>query len=986
MCLVSVVSCQDWEVTTVEGIGNRRSGYHPVQKALAQYNGTQCGYCSPGWVMSMYSLLESKHYDLTQYEIENSFGSNTCRCTGYRPILDAFKSFAKDAPKPKLQDIEDLKECKSVNCKNNCDNNWCFINKSDTDTKTKKIVLKDNRIFYRVNQLDDIFYVLDKEGYESYMLMGGNTGRGATPILEYPRILIDISAVQEIKMHYLDQNLVVGAGTTLTDLMDIFLAISKTNEEFAYLQKFYEHLDLVAHIPVRNIGTIAGNLMTKHRYPKFSSDLYLLFESVGAYLTIVHQKKFIEVTPQDFLHLDMTGRVITFVKFPPLPEKYKFTSFKIMTRSQNAHAQVNAAFLYEFDHNHDNTVLSARIVFGGLSETFTHAQQTERFLVKKKIFTNEVLQEALRVLHDELIGLLQLIPESKLKPFYRSGAKNFKRTRPVSKGVEVYDTNPVIWPINEPMPRIDAMIQCAGEAEYVNDIPVRHQELYCAFVTSDICVGEIESIDPTPALKLPGVVAFFAAKDIPGKNSYLSQRVPTQLIPEEVFAEKEVGVSSNGEIQYLEYHFFQNYGYLAAEAIYTLTIPSLKNCYDNRRWQYKLFSVTTDLPSNTFARAPGELEAIALTEHIMERISYEIEKDPVEVRLNNIDPLATDTIDVIQTVLKESEYYKRKEEIAKFNSTNRWKKKGLRVAFLSWPAPTLVDYHVLLSVFHGDGTVVVAHGGVDIGQGINTRVIQVVAYTLNISMDKIKIKPTTVEKNPNTFTVGGSRTTHSACFGAIKCCQMILDRLSTVRETLNNPTWEVLVEAAFNQGINLQASYRVTANDVDTHRSAGAVVTEVELDILTGEHEILRVDLVEDVGTSVNPELDIGQVEGAFIMGIGYWTHEHLDYDKKTGELLTDRTWNYDVPLAKDIPIDFRVRLRRNSFNPFGTLGSKGESVSEPPICLAVSVVFALREAIAASREDSGYPKTQWFDVDAPYTIAKNVLKADVQLKEFLFN
>ncbi|CAG4983360.1 unnamed protein product [Parnassius apollo] len=163
------------------------------------------------------------------------------------------------------------------------------------------------------------------------------------------------------------------------------------------------------------------------------------------------------------------------------------------------------------------------------------------------------------------------------------------------------------------------------------------------------------------------------------------------------------------------------------------------------------------------------------------------------------------------------------------------------------------------------------------------------------------------------------------------------------------------------RGINLQSSYRVTPNDEEPYRSVGAVVTEVELDILTGEHEILRVDIMQDVGLSINPQLDIGQIEGAFIMGTGYWTCEHLMYDNKTGELITDRAWNYHVPLAKDIPIDFRIKLRKNSFNPVGTLGAK--SVTEPPTCLAVSVAFALREAIVASREDTGYSRTEWFEV-----------------------
>ncbi|XP_026741820.1 indole-3-acetaldehyde oxidase-like [Trichoplusia ni] len=1191
-CLVSVTSCQDWEITTIEGIGDRARGYHPVQKTLAEYNGTQCGYCSPGFVMSMYSLLEAHKYDLTQYEIENSFGSNTCRCTGSRPILDAFKSFAKDAPKPppKLEDIEDLYICKKEDCQN-CEEKWCMVNNDPPHVKV--IHLKDGHVWYRVNEISEIFDVLDKEGYESYMLVNGNTGRGAVPILVFPRVLIDIKPIKDLKGHYLDQNLVVGAGTTLTDLMQLFKEVSTQREEFHYLMKLYEHLDLVAHIPVRNIGTIAGNLMTKHRHPKFSSDIFLLLETIRATLIIVHKGTSIEVTPEQFLSLDMTGRVIVHVKIPPLSPRYQFVSFKIMSRAQNAHAQVNAAFLYEFDDHNKDIVLSARIVMGGLSGKFVHARETEEFLCKKKIFTNQVLQQALKVLEGELIvediagemkpeyrkkcalglfykGLLVLIPQQKLKPWYRSGARDLRKTRPLSKGSQMYDTNPITWPVNEPMPKVEALIQCAGEAFYSNDLATQPKEVFCAFVTSDICTGEIESIDPAPALKIPGVLAFFSAKDIPGNNSFLSQRVPSQLVPEEVFAEKtvkyydqpiglivaeteklanraallvkvnyrvdkkkpiltindarekepsrvslflvfpardrglnvqkvlkgsddiyaqyhytmetqtaitrpndeglevisstqwidsthvgisealkveqnrisliaprcgggygakisrgnhvavacalvshlmnrpcrfvmsiqanlrvvgrrlpctrdfELGVSDSGEIQYMEYHLYEDNGYVVSEPISSLVLSGIKNCYDNRRWQYKIFNVTTDTPSNTYKRAPGTLEAVSMTEQIMERISYEVERDPIQVRMSNIQPAYTDVIEMIQTLRRDGEYEKRKEEVQQFNKLNRWKKRGLRVAFMSWPVPLLVDYHVLLTVYHGDGSVVVHHAGVEIGQGINTKVIQAVAYTLNIPIEKVRCSVPTASTTPNSFTVGSSRTTQSVCFGAIKCCQIILDRISAIRDTLTDPTWELLVETAFNRGINLQSSYRVTANDQAPYRCGGVALAEVELDILTGEHDITRVDIVEDVGTSTNPELDIGQVEGAFVMGVGYWTHEELIYDEKTGELLTDRTWYYKVPLTKDIPIDFRIQLRKNSYNPVGTLGAR--AVAEPPTCLSISVAFALREAIASSRENSGYPRNKWFKVDGPFTLQANVLSADAKLSEFLFN
>ncbi|XP_045540302.1 xanthine dehydrogenase/oxidase [Papilio machaon] len=443
----------------------------------------------------------------------------------------------------------------------------------------------------------------------------------------------------------------------------------------------------------------------------------------------------------------------------------------------------------------------------------------------------------------------------------------------------------------------------------------------------------------------------------------------------------EVGVSDTGEVQYLEYHLYSDNGCIVGDPILLFGISAVKNCYDNRRWSYKLFNVTTDTASNTYARSPGELEAIAMTEHIMERISYELDRDPLEVRLKNLNPQYSDLAEIVAMLVEESEYNKRKEEVNAFNKLNRWKKRGLRVAMMSWPASTVMDFHVQLTVYHGDGSVVIRHGGIDMGQGINTKVAQTVAYVLQIPLHKVKIKPTEVSATPNTIITGGSRTTHAVCFGVTKCCQLLLDRLSTVRETLNDPTWELLIQTAYLRGINLQTSYRVTPNDEEIFRVPGAVVVEVELDILTGEHDISRVDILQDAGFSINPEIDIGQIEGAFMMATGYWTCEHLIYDKKTGELLTDRAWNYHVPLAKDIPIDFRVKLRPNSFNPVGVLGAR--TTTEPPMCLAVSVAFALRAAIVSSREETGYPRTEWFHLDGPFTLEKNVLKADVNLKEF---
>lgn len=139
--------------------------------------------------------------------------------------------------------------------------------------------------------------------------------------------------------------------------------------------------------------------------------------------------------------------------------------------------------------------------------------------------------------------------------------------------------------------------------------------------------------------------------------------------------------------------------------------------------------------------------------------------------------------------------------------------------------------------------------------------------------------------------------------------------------------------------------------EAHTYQIYGVCAAEVEVDILTGNHQISRVDLLEDTGDSLSPEIDIGQVEGAFVMGMGYYTSEEVILSDK-GEILTNRTWNYKPPGAKDIPVDFRVTFPKNNPNPLGILKSK--ATAEPPFCLSCCVPLAIRNAVASARTDAG--------------------------------
>lgn len=175
-------ACKDLNITTIEGIGSLKNGYHPIQKALYIYNGTQCGYCSPGMVMNMYSLLESNDGKLDLQQVENSFGGNICRCTGYRPILDAFKSFAMNNTAACIGDIEDLTldGCRISNEQRCAKDGMCKrICENGAANNALEIVDDDGKMWLFPANLAELMNILStKVAQSEYMLVGGNTAHG----------------------------------------------------------------------------------------------------------------------------------------------------------------------------------------------------------------------------------------------------------------------------------------------------------------------------------------------------------------------------------------------------------------------------------------------------------------------------------------------------------------------------------------------------------------------------------------------------------------------------------------------------------------------------------------------------------------------------------------------------------------------------------------------------------------------------------------
>ncbi|XP_023178817.2 probable aldehyde oxidase gad-3 [Drosophila hydei] len=1178
-CLTLLNTCLGLHVTTSEGLGNKRKGYHAIQQRLAKMNGTQCGYCSPGFVMNMYALLQSQGGRVTMAEVENAFGGNICRCTGYRPILDAMKSFAVDSNitvPAECADIEDLssKQCPKTGelCAGSC--------KKNQPRGVQQYA--DGSRWAWPQTLPELFEALGAAVKEQlpYMLVAGNTAHGIYRRCMEIKAFIDLRALAELRGYSLaNKVLTLGGNLSLTETMDICRKLEQTTG-FEYLAQVWQHLDWIANVPVRNAGTLAGNLSIKHAHPEFPSDVFIVLEALDAKVIIQESPDTQQtVSLASYLKLSMEGKIIRGIALPAYPKKdVLFDSYKIMPRAQNAHAYVNAAFLLELDA--EAKVKNARICFGGIRPDFVHATVIEQLLVERNPFDNALLEQVFGKL-STLLQPDEVLPDA--SPVYRRklacgllykfllkaaalrqqalGSRQVTGgallQRPVSKGQQSFETFEQHYPVTKPTEKHEGLIQCSGEATYANDLPTQHNQLWAAFVTAKRVGAVVSKVDTTAALALPGVVAYLDAKDIPGPNSlrpkakddfffpqeeqlfatgeikfyqqpigmvlatsnalaqraaelvklsyeggakevlpsmkhilesaasadrilqpvksmhdklklnvahdikgsgkldmglqyhYFMEPQTTVVLPfegglqvyvatqwmdlsQDVIANvlqlksnevqvktRRIGggyggkatrcnlaataaavaahklnrpvrfvqslesimnttgkrwsfhcdydfyVQANGKIVGIESRFYEDAGYLTNESPIGHTVLLSKNCYEFSD-NYKLdgFMVISDSPSNTPCRAPGSVEGIAMMENIIEHIAFETGVDPADVRFANLLP-AHKMGDMMPRFLKSTLYRERRSEIIAHNKEHRWRKRGLGLCIMEYQIGYFGQYPATVAIYHSDGTVVVSHGGIEMGQGMNTKVAQVVAHTLGIALEQVRIEASDTINGANSMVTGGAVGSETLCFAVRKACETLNSRLAPVKEELKAGDWQQLITEAYNRKINLIASDQCKQGDMEPYSVCGLCLTEVELDVLTGNYLINRVDLLEDTGESLNPNVDIGQIEGAFMMGLGYWTSEQIVVDKETGECLTNRTWNYKPPGAKDIPIDLRIELLPKSPNKAGFMRSK--ATGEPAICLAISVAFALQQALQSARDDAGLPKT-WITLNAPMT------------------
>jgi xanthine dehydrogenase molybdopterin binding subunit len=409
----------------------------------------------------------------------------------------------------------------------------------------------------------------------------------------------------------------------------------------------------------------------------------------------------------------------------------------------------------------------------------------------------------------------------------------------------------------------------------------------------------------------------------------------------------------------------------------------------------------TNLPSNTAFRGFGGPQGMAVMEAVIDRIARCLKKDALEIRRRNFYGTEARNMThynqqvehnrlgmLYEQLVASSEYFARRRAVDAFNTSHEFVKRGLAmtpVKFgIAFTTTFLNQAGALVNVYR-DGTILVNHGGTEMGQGLHTKMQQVAAAEFGVSLERVKVNATNTSKVPNTSPTAasaGADLNGMAIKNAIAALKARIAAAVAQMFTEQQPTapsqptaivfeddWIIDAQHADRRmpfaeamplmplrQVSLSATgyYKVPGIGWDKEQGVGKpfhyyafgmAVTEVEVDILTGRHTVLRTDILHDVGASLNPAIDLGQVEGGYVQGLGWVTTEEVQWDDK-GHLLTHSPDTYKIPSVQDIPQDFRAALLQGIPNPYAIRQSK--AVAEPPLMLALSAWLAIKDAISA--------------------------------------
>lgn len=452
----------------------------------------------------------------------------------------------------------------------------------------------------------------------------------------------------------------------------------------------------------------------------------------------------------------------------------------------------------------------------------------------------------------------------------------------------------------------------------------------------------------------------------------------------------KVGVNKDGKIQALEADVYNNAGwsYDLSMAVCERAMTHIDGCYSIPNVHVRGHLCKTNTMSNSAFRGFGGPQGMFITETFMEEIADKLGIPVEQFRETNMYK-AGDVTHFNQTitdwhvplmykqVVDESAYESRRKAVAKFNEDSKWRKRGLSLIptkfGISFTALFLNQAGALVHIYH-DGSVLVAHGGIEMGQGLHTKMTQIAAQALGVPLDNVFISETGTNTVANASSTAASASSDLNGYAIYNACAQLNERLAPYREKLGSEaTMEQLAHAAYFDRVNLSAqgfyktpeigyTWGENKGKMFFYFTQGVAAAEVEVDTLTGTWTCLRADIKMDVGRSINPAIDYGQIQGAFVQGMGLFTMEEslwLKGGPMAGNLFTRGPGAYKIPGFRDIPQVFNVSLLKDvEWQELRTI-QRSRGVGEPPLFMGSVVFFAIRDALKAARKQFGVvPRT----------------------------
>ncbi|EKV16851.1 Xanthine dehydrogenase HxA, putative [Penicillium digitatum Pd1] len=440
----------------------------------------------------------------------------------------------------------------------------------------------------------------------------------------------------------------------------------------------------------------------------------------------------------------------------------------------------------------------------------------------------------------------------------------------------------------------------------------------------------------------------------------------------------KVGVTKDGKLLALDADVFANGGHTQdlSGAIVERSLSHIDGVYKIPNVSVRGRICKTNTVSNTAFRGFGGPQGLFFAECYISEIADHLDIPAEEIRAINMyksddtthfnQPLKDWYVPLMyKQVLEESSYNERRKAVEEYNTRHKWSKRGMAIVptkfGISFTALFLNQAGALVHIYH-DGSVLVAHGGVEMGQGLHTKMTMIAAEALQVPQASVFISETATNTVANTSATAASASSDLNGYAIFNACEQINERLRPFREKMPNATMKELAHAAYFDRVNLSAQgyYRTpdigyvwgeNSGQMFFYFTQGVTAAEVQIDTLTGDWTPLRADIKMDVGRSINPSVDYGQIEGAFVQGQGLFTTEESLWHRASGQIFTKGPGSYKIPGFRDIPQIFNVSLLKDvEWENLRTI-QRSRGVGEPPLFMGSAVFFAIRDALKAARK-----------------------------------